>query len=392
MINYRFPLLLIMAITCLAGTTYKTENSIVLAQNQGNWRREMAQKPANEPPKNSSSKSSASDYNRYMQEGYKASQEKNYQKAIEQFKKALEIRPNDIYAQQAIYNTQSYLDRAKSPLNSFTDNGLVVLVGLMMVIGGVSVGVWLFLRRLPSHSGHTSQVELLETEDAFKQEVIDKKENLEPIIIEAENLSKQSSLDIKSERNGSHKIKAKTTNKKELTKKSEAVLPLQTTTRIANLDVIEDLLKDLQEIDPKKRRKAIWELAQKADSRAMKPLVDLMIDTDSQERTLILEALSQISSRTLKPMNQALAISLQDKNPQVRKNAIRDLTRIYDIMSQISQLLAHAIDDPDNDVQETAKWALNQLNLQVPPHLSLLNSESEERVKEKPSYLDSTEL
>ncbi|MGH2414312.1 MAG: HEAT repeat domain-containing protein, partial [Microcystaceae cyanobacterium] len=93
---------------------------------------------------------------------------------------------------------------------------------------------------------------------------------------------------------------------------------------------------------------------------------------DSQERSLILEALSQISTRTLKPMNQALAISLQDKNPQVRKNAIRDLTRIYDLMSQVSQLLCHAIDDSDTDVQETAKWALNQLNLQMPPKLDLL--------------------
>jgi vesicle coat complex subunit len=66
-------------------------------------------------------------------------------------------------------------------------------------------------------------------------------------------------------------------------------------------------------------------------------------------------------------MNQALAISLQDKNPQVRKNAIRDLTRIYDLMSQISQMLRHAMDDSDADVQETAKWALSQLNLQMTP-------------------------
>jgi hypothetical protein len=159
--------------------------------------------------------------------------------------------------------------------------------------------------------------------------------------------------------------------------RDESLLPVQTTTRLPNPDVVEQLIEDLRVTDPKQRRKAIWQLAQKSDSRAMKPLVDLMIDTDSQERSLILEALSQISSRTLKPMNQALAISLQDKNPQVRKNAIRDLTRIYDMMSQISQLLCHAIDDGDTEVQETAKWALTQLNMQMPPRLDMLSNQQE---------------
>jgi vesicle coat complex subunit len=61
-------------------------------------------------------------------------------------------------------------------------------------------------------------------------------------------------------------------------------------------------------------------------------------------------------------MNRALALSLQDQNPDVRKNAIRDLTRIYDLVSQISQLLRHAVDDSDAEVQETARWALSQLS------------------------------
>jgi vesicle coat complex subunit len=46
----------------------------------------------------------------------------------------------------------------------------------------------------------------------------------------------------------------------------------------------------------------------------------------------------------------------------VRKNAIRDLTRIYELVNQISYLLHHATDDPDPEVQETARWAINQLN------------------------------
>jgi hypothetical protein len=93
-------------------------------------------------------------------------------------------------------------------------------------------------------------------------------------------------------------------------------------------------------------------------------------------------------------MNQALAISLQDKNPQVRKNAIRDLTRLYDIMSQISQLICHALDDSDEEVQETARWAIKQLNLQLPPRLDIApvetTGEPEDDDIQDTSYTEST--
>ncbi|WP_198648347.1 HEAT repeat domain-containing protein, partial [Cyanothece sp. BG0011] len=110
-----------------------------------------------------------------------------------------------------------------------------------------------------------------------------------------------------------------------------------------------------------------------------------------QERSLILEALSQISARTLKPMNHALSLSLRDNNPQVRKNAIRDLTRIYELMSQISQLLCHAIDDSDREVQETAKWAINQLNTQIPPRLDILTGDNSSEVTVEQSYSDTVD-
>ncbi|MBR8831130.1 MAG: hypothetical protein N5P05_003837 [Chroococcopsis gigantea SAG 12.99] len=152
---------------------------------------------------------------------------------------------------------------------------------------------------------------------------------------------------------------------------TENSLQVQSTSKIPNPDLILSLLDSLSDEDPRSRRRAIWKLAQVSDSRAMQPMVEAMMDGDSYERSLILEALAQICTRTLRPMNQALAISLQDKNPQVRKNAIRDLTRIYDIMSQISQLIAHAIDDNDPEVQETAKWAMRQLNIQLPPRLDI---------------------
>ncbi|NJO39793.1 MAG: hypothetical protein HC769_21995 [Cyanobacteria bacterium CRU_2_1] len=134
------------------------------------------------------------------------------------------------------------------------------------------------------------------------------------------------------------------------------------TTRLSKVDIIGELITDLQSPDPSRRRKAVWELGQRGDSRAIQPLVDLLVDSDSNQRSLILAAISEISIRTLKPMNRALMMSLQDDSSDVRKNAIRDVTRIYDLIAQISQLLHYATSDADNEVRDTAQWALTQLN------------------------------
>ncbi|MEH2432843.1 MAG: peptidoglycan-binding protein [Nostoc sp.] len=134
------------------------------------------------------------------------------------------------------------------------------------------------------------------------------------------------------------------------------------TSRLTKLNIVEELIQDLRNSDPTKRRRAIWDLGQQGDSRAIQHLVDLMIDADSQESSLILAALAEIGIRTLKPMNRGLAISLQDESPQVRQNAIRDLTRVYDMMGQMSQMLHHALEDPDAEVQATARYALIQMN------------------------------
>ncbi|NEO74078.1 HEAT repeat domain-containing protein [Moorena sp. SIO3H5] len=144
-------------------------------------------------------------------------------------------------------------------------------------------------------------------------------------------------------------------------------LHVKKTTRLTKFSIVEELIRELEDPDPQKRQQAIWELAQKGDSRAVKPLVNLMLDSDSKQRGLILEALSQISTKTLKPINKALAISLQDDNPQVRKNAIRDATQIYELLNQVLQMLRHATDDPDSEVRETAKWAIDQFNKMRPP-------------------------
>ncbi len=127
-------------------------------------------------------------------------------------------------------------------------------------------------------------------------------------------------------------------------------------------DVVDGLIGNLRNPDPVSRRKSIWELGQRGNSMAVQPLVDAMVDADSKEKSLLLAALSEIGARSLKPMNRALAIALQDDNPEVRKNAIRDLTRIYELVVQISQMLGHATEDEDAEVRQTATWALEQLN------------------------------
>ncbi|MBD2414738.1 peptidoglycan-binding protein [Nostoc calcicola FACHB-389] len=142
---------------------------------------------------------------------------------------------------------------------------------------------------------------------------------------------------------------------------TQLLLP-EKTSRLAKLNIIDELIQDLRSPDPTKRHKAIWDLGQQGDSRAIQPMVDLMIDADSQESSLILAALGEIGARTLKPMNRALAMSMQNESPQVRQNAIRDLIRVYDMMSQMSQILCHALEDPDAEVQATARYALSQMN------------------------------
>lgn len=131
---------------------------------------------------------------------------------------------------------------------------------------------------------------------------------------------------------------------------------------LAQIDIIDGLISDLRTPDPARRRKAIWELGQRGNSLAMQPLVEAMVEADSKEKSLVLAALSEIGIRSMKPLNRALAIALQDENPEVRKNAIRDLTRVYDLVVQISQMLGYATEDEDLEVRQTATWALDQLN------------------------------
>ena len=312
-------------------------------------------------------------YDLQMKKGYEATREKDYKQALAAFQQALEERPGDQYAQQALQNIQAYLDREKQ-------FWLLVMLGVLALIGLTTSLISFFLLRQrrslaqpikATNDNTNEESSSIEPQaDAWPEEVGNNNHNTNHLDDDATLLS--------------------TSESSELEKATEG---LQHISRIPSSDELQDLVSYLnKDVDPTIRRKAIWDLAQKSDSRAMKPLVDLMIEVDSQERSLILEALSQISTRTLKPMNKALAVSLQDNNPQVRKNAIRDLTRIYDLMSQISQMLCHAIDDGDSEVKETAKWALNQINLQMPPRLDLLSTPETPEVSVEQSYSESTEI
>ncbi len=401
MMNYRLSLLIIICLSYWSCPNHSMANPGSLNPSEITRNVEKIAQGISIDSSQSSSVAQVSEYDQLMQAGYKATQEKDYQTAQEYFKKALEARPNDIYAQQALQNVEFYLAKQSNPLTNLGGNGIALWLGLLVLIMTIGAGFWFFWRRFSPYSQEELEQDLLTTNKNHKSE---EKQEDNNYISESEKTEPKIEVDNESEpgRKTSffnqpvppEKSEVKSEEITEVlieTSSSEPALPVQTTTRIPSGDFIEILLEELQETDPKKRRQAVWNLAQTADSRAMKPLVDLMIDTDSQERSLILEALSQISTRTLKPMNHALTISLQDKNPQVRKNAIRDLTRIYELMSDISQLLCHAIDDGDREVQDTAKWAINQLNTQIPPRLDMLNRDVTPEVTVEESYSNTME-
>lgn len=58
-------------------------------------------------------KDAASDYKSFMRLGYGATQQKHYQTALYYFRRALQERPADDYARQAIRNVQNYINGAQ---------------------------------------------------------------------------------------------------------------------------------------------------------------------------------------------------------------------------------------------------------------------------------------
>lgn len=252
-------------------------------------------------------------------------------------------------------------NEANNTENSAGGRGLIrlVLVGMMIAVMGIAAAVaFLFLRRRPAAShdvesdlavdGAAPDVPMIDTVPAVSAPT-------QPAPAPAPPIAPLPIADVP--RNGHHS----TPETPPLPAAQSSALAAETTTKLVPVNIIDELVQDLQNPDPAQRRKAIWELGQRGNSTAVQPLARLMLDADSKERSLILAALAEISTQTLKPMNRALALSLQDENPEVRKNAIRDMTRIYALMGQAGTMLNHAATDSDPEVRQTASWAMEQL-------------------------------
>ena len=140
------------------------------------------------------------------------------------------------------------------------------------------------------------------------------------------------------------------------------------TSKTTEIDVVFELIRDLEQnskpsrINGQKdvRRKAIWELSQTNDFRAVEPLLQTIPKVGSLEKNLILDAITQIAHHNLKTINDVLITSLADENVVVRKNAIQELTRLYQSISLITVHLLQMTNDSDKEVQETAHWALEK--------------------------------
>ena len=305
-------------------------------------------------------------FDRYMQAGYKADVSQDYQLALKHFRKALEIKPNSFYAQKAIANVSNYLavnaqEPGKKPENN-QNNGssfLWIFIGVLGTIG-ISGIVLFYLFKKSQNLDLEPAIKENKSVNSTNSLIASHSETTDP------NQHKQSEIDFAEEDTlvapPSEKQSEPVTNSLQKTTETQNSQIVLEDTNLPKLDIVPELINDLAKSDRKIRQKTVWELAQRGDSRAMQPLVELMVKVDSQERGLILEAMTQITSRTLKPMNKALMMSLDDDNPRVKQNAIRDLARVYELMNQVTKRLSLVAEDSDEEVQKTATWALKQLN------------------------------
>ena len=134
------------------------------------------------------------------------------------------------------------------------------------------------------------------------------------------------------------------------------------TSKTTEIDVVFELIQDLSASDRHLRRKAIWELARIGDSRSIEPLVNIIPQVDALDKSLIINALTQIAHRNFELIHNFLFTSLEDNDPEVRQDAIRDLTALHEPTSLVTQRLSIMLKDPDKEVRKTAQWALNKIN------------------------------
>ena len=135
------------------------------------------------------------------------------------------------------------------------------------------------------------------------------------------------------------------------------------------IDVVFELIQDLQNNTPAEgvgakdvRRKAIWELGQTNDFRAVEHLIQIMPQVESLEKSLILDSITRIANRSLETVNNVLLACLDNECVEVRKNAIKDLTYLYQSLSLVAIHLSKMTEDSNTEVRDTAKWALEQFD------------------------------
>jgi len=134
-----------------------------------------------------------------------------------------------------------------------------------------------------------------------------------------------------------------------------------------NIDVVFELIQDLKKSDFQLRRKAIWELALTGDSRSIEPLINIIPEVKSIDKSLIVNAISQIAYRNFAVIYDVLFASLKDANSDVRKDAIRDIVALHESTARINRNLHIMLNDSDKEVRQTAEWALKIINLSSLP-------------------------
>jgi tetratricopeptide (TPR) repeat protein len=362
-------------------------------------------------------------YDSYMQAGYTANRDRNLSSALNNFQAALKLRPDSPYAQRAVNNVNYYLKVAED-INAEQDNNAAPdieteqlresqkpklnqkpeaniskfwsLIGIGVTSVLSLVVLWMLFRRDPKSQYLEMATELVPQTDT-NQPIEDYGDLVHQEEITPADLSAIAQLNSAPELTGNVAQTNSQVNGRSPVAKGEinyvagdtleessqnmileddhsrvganslgkvTIVTSQTT----EIDLVFELIKDLQQSDRELRRKAIWELAQTSDSRGIQPLVEIMPLLDSLDKSLILDAITKIAERSFKPLNNALVSSLNDQSSEVRKNAIRDLTILYESVSQITKRLNQMMEDSDQEVQQTAKWALKQFNqVSLPP-------------------------
>lgn len=156
-----------------------------------------------------------------------------------------------------------------------------------------------------------------------------------------------------------------------------------------NIDIVRELIQDLQADTPicdsstfnphaqARRRKAIWKLAKIGDCRSIEPLLEIMSQVGEPDKSLIIQAVSQITNRSFKSINEQLFTDLQDLDPEVRLNAIKDFKNLYQFVTPVVTKIAQMQSDADYQVRQAATQALTQLNASPLPAFTKLKNSSE---------------